>query len=98
MADRSSKEQRKALLRQVKQQQRAEAEAQMPVPISVLHELFEALDTKLEVTGCDHTLVHTREFLAERTLDETRVLPWLAQYGGYCDCEVLANVENEWGA
>jgi hypothetical protein len=25
------------------------------------------------------------------------VIPWLREQGGYCDCEVLANVEERWG-
>jgi hypothetical protein len=35
-------------------------------------------------------------FLAERGLDAAAVIPWLRESGGYCDCEVLANVEDEW--
>jgi len=28
-------------------------------------------------------------------LDEDRIIPWLEEHGGGCDCEVLANVEEE---
>ena len=31
-----------------------------------------------------------------QNLPEATVIPWLGEYGGYCDCEVLANVEQEW--
>jgi hypothetical protein len=26
-------------------------------------------------------------------INESRVIPWLEKNGGYCDCEVIANVE-----
>ncbi|HEX6747948.1 MAG TPA: DUF2695 domain-containing protein [Longimicrobium sp.] len=67
----------------------------MPVSHGDLRGLFDALDEALE-GGCDQTLRHTRAFLRSRGMDEARVLPWLAEYGGHCDCEVLANVGGEW--
>ena len=76
---------------------RAEAEAHMPVSRAHLAELFDHLDAALS-SGCDQTLRLTRAFLQERELSENTVIPWLKSYGGYCDCEVLANVEETWGA
>jgi hypothetical protein len=32
--------------------------------------------------------------LHERRLEPQSVLPWLAEQGGYCDCEVLANLDD----
>lgn len=69
----------------------------MPLSKSQLSDLFDVLDERLEESGCDHTLAVTRSFLAAHSLPAATVLPWLAEYGGYCDCEVLANVESEWG-
>ncbi len=86
---------RRARLRAWKQGERAAREAAMPVSHGDLRALFDALDGALE-GGCDRTLRHTREFLRARGMDEARVLPWLAEYGGHCDCEVLANVGGEW--
>ena len=85
------------MLRDVKQRQRAEAEARMPLPRSELADLFNFLDSRLEGEGCDHTVRLTQEFLRDRSLPEEPVLAWLREYGGFCDCEVLANVESEWG-
>lgn len=31
--------------------------------------------------------------MQQRAIDEGRVVPWLEQNGGHCDCEVIANVE-----
>ncbi len=30
-------------------------------------------------------------------LDVERIVSWLRKHGGYCDCEVLANVEDKFG-
>ena len=36
------------------------------------------------------------QFLQANGLREATIIPWLGEHGGYCDCEVLANVEEEW--
>jgi hypothetical protein len=87
---------RKAKLRAWKEAKRMAREAGMPLSHDDLRALFDHVDTALEFRGCDHTHRHTRAFLASRGLDEARVVPWLGEYGGYCDCEVLANVGSEW--
>jgi hypothetical protein len=40
--------------------------------------------------------MHTHEFLRSRALAEDAIVEWLGKYGGYCDCEVAANVSNNW--
>jgi hypothetical protein len=76
-----------------REQERQKLAASIPMPPQDLRALFDHLD---QVSGpeCDHTLRMTTEFLQERGLDVERVLPWLREHGGYCDCEVLANVED----
>jgi hypothetical protein len=67
----------------------------MPISRPHLAELFAHLDGALK-EGCDHTSRFTVAFLRSRGLPEATILPWLQDYGGYCDCEVLANVEERW--
>jgi len=95
MPSQSERERRKALARAAAEKQRAEAEARMPLTKSDLAALFQYLDDALG-QGCDHSLRLTREFLTKRSLLEGAVVPWLHSYGGFCDCEVLANVEDQW--
>jgi hypothetical protein len=38
----------------------------------------------------------TREFLAAKSLPAETIIPWRGRYGGYRDCDVLANVEKAW--
>jgi Protein of unknown function (DUF2695) len=96
LPDNSERERRKQLVRAVAQKQRADAEARMPISKADLRDLFDYLDGALPEQGCKHSLQLTRSFLETRSLDPEAVVPWLAKYNGFCDCEVLANVEDAW--
>jgi len=87
---------RKAMAREAAQQQRVAAIAAMPISQAQLAQLFDHLDSALSA-GCDHSFKLTRQFLQAHDLPEATIIPWLGEYGGFCDCEVLANVEQEWG-
>jgi hypothetical protein len=87
---------KKALKRARKQKQRERLEASIPMSRSDLKDLFDWLDRD-GAPPCDHTLRETTEFLKGRNLDPARIIPWLNEYGGYCDCEVIYNVEQEFG-
>lgn len=95
MASQAERDRRKALVREIADRKRQEAEARMPLSKEDLAALFNHLDHAL-VEGCDHSLRLTRAFLASRSLAEDTIVPWLGEYGGFCDCEVLANVEDSW--
>lgn len=96
MSDTPTREQRKAMLRAMKERERAAAEAALPLPRTDLAALFDHLDAQLGEEPCDDTLRHATEFLAARGLDVAAVADWLRAQGGHCDCEVLANVEEQW--
>ena len=96
MPSHSETERRKLLRREVEERARADEEARMAISRPHLAELFDHLDGAL-ADGCDHSLRFTQAFLRSRGLAEAAIVPWLAGYGGYCDCEVLANVEERWG-
>ncbi|MCP4988089.1 MAG: DUF2695 domain-containing protein [Colwellia sp.] len=68
----------------------------MPISFKDLTALFDRLDEALGNDGCDHTPKITKAFLENKNLNFKEILPWLEEYGGYCDCEVLANVEESW--
>ncbi len=64
----------------------------------VYDRLLDGRDETLKYTldqlaaGCDHTLKYTHEFAARNHLEGDRLVPWLHEYGGYCDCEIVINV------
>lgn len=84
------------MLRAHKERERAAAEATLPLPKGDLAALFDHLDAQLAGAECDDTLAMTTAFLTARGLDVTRIGTWLRESGGGCDCEVLANVEEQW--
>jgi hypothetical protein len=95
MASQEERDRRKVLARELAERKRQEAESRMPLSKEDLAALFDHLDQAL-AEGCDHSLRLTRAFLASRSLTESAIVPWLGEYGGFCDCEVLANVEDSW--
>ena len=61
----------------------------------LFQELFDYLDEHLG-DGCDHNLTMTKEFLKDKGIENIdKVMEWLNNNGGYCDCEVLMNVEEK---
>ena len=87
------KQRRKELKRRWREGQRAEARAALPLPFDELKAMFDMLDAELPRHGCDRTRRLTRRWLEGHGHDAELVFAWLDQHGGYCDCEVLANVE-----
>jgi hypothetical protein len=62
-----------------------------PISKNDLEELFNYVGKKTE--HCDNTLAHTEDFLESKKLNKNKVIKWLNSKGGYCDCEVLMNVQ-----
>jgi len=97
MPTKKEKRRRKGLQREIAKRQMAQAEADRPISRSHLRDLFNYLDEELSAEGCDRSLRFTSRFIAKNGLPEEEIIHWLDEYGGNCDCEVLANVEEEWG-
>jgi len=86
------KQQRKTALKRWKYAERADLLAGMPISPEQLHRLLDYLNANLK--SCDHTTKLTSIFLHAENLEKGRVLSWLGEHGGYCDCEVLANLDD----
>jgi hypothetical protein len=84
---------RKDILRKLRDAERQQTRDAFPVSPPVLQQLFNYLDDRLSTADCDHTLRFTYEFMIRDSLQETKIVSWLDQNGGHCDCEVLSNVE-----
>ena len=92
----TSRDRKRELNASWKVHERTVLEASLPISKADLCELFEHLD-RSEVP-CDHSLRQTSMFLRSRALNDAIVVPWLREHGGYCDCEVLANVADKFGS
>lgn len=94
MTSKSEKENRKEILRGLKEKAKADFNNSLPMDKEAFNELFDCLDERLGGGGCGHTMNMTLGFLKEREVKNVdQVVEWLNGNGGYCDCEVLANVE-----
>ena len=97
MASSENKKQRKELLSQISDRERKNFEGSLPIPRQTFQSLFDFLDE--ELVECDDTLKFTDIFLNDNYVnDASKVKLWLQEHGGYCDCEVLANVEEQFGS
>ena len=66
------------------------------MPKEMLAGYFDHLDQQLTEHGCDDTLRFKQAFAASHDLVFEPIRQWSSNYGGYCDCEALANVEQEY--
>ncbi|ANE51819.1 DUF2695 domain-containing protein [Flavisolibacter tropicus] len=96
MPDKNEKERRKQLLNDLSKKAEEEFENSLPMSRDHFKKLFDYLDTELIDKGCDDTNCLTKSFLDKIGAANTdEILEWLADKGGYCDCEILANVEEQ---
>lgn len=68
----------------------------LPISNAALKNLFDFLD-RPNPPPCTHTFKETEEFLKEGGLPVAKTIAWLKQNGAGCDCEVIFNVDAEWG-
>lgn len=93
MSEQSDQDKRKEILRQLKQKEKTDFFNSLPMYKDSFRELFDFLDKNLG-DGCDDDLTLTTKFLEDKGIKNIeQIIVWLKHNGGYCDCEVLANVE-----
>jgi Protein of unknown function (DUF2695) len=96
MPDKDEKERRKQILNDLKQKADKEFEEGLPMSRESFKNLFDHLDIELTEKGCNHTVIITETFLEQNKIENIEtILSWIADKGGYCDCEILANVEQQ---
>jgi hypothetical protein len=91
--NKAEKQRRSEIKRRLRERERETILSSLPIPLVTLKELFSYLETKEGEYGCDNTLRATLEFIENENLPKDSLINWLNEHGGYCDCEVLANVE-----
>ena len=84
---------KRELKREFKGGQRADTGQAMVVAEAQLNDLLDYLDDHVSRNGCDHSLRLTQAWAAEHSVDSPALIASLAHFGGYCDCEVAANVD-----
>lgn len=67
--------------------------AQAPLAPDELADLGNNLSSTLAQAGCNHSVEHTKQWLAAKSPGKQDAkLKAIRHWGGFCDCEVLANV------
>jgi hypothetical protein len=90
------KARRKQIGNELREKQRVEFEESLPMGRANFKNLFDYLDIELEENGCDDTTRLTMTFLERvKSTNSVAILNWLADNGIYCNCEILANVEEK---
>ena len=93
MPSKAEKERRKKLHREIAQKEQKKFLNSLPLDKSQILELFDFLDVELGERGCNHNYQLTSEFLKSKGLFEEGIFEWFREQGGYCDCEILFNIE-----
>lgn len=94
MSNEDKKEKRRDIKRKLREDERQRQLGEIPLSEAVLRQLFDYVDSELKNTDCDHTLRYAIAFLEKSAVTHVdEVISWLNENGGYCDCEVIANVE-----
>lgn len=92
----TEKKKRKEARKVLAQKELDEFRSSLPMEEKRFVALFHFLEKVLQEHSCNHTLGYTTLFLTEnKVLDPEKVVAWLTSHGGYCDCEVLYNVEEQ---
>lgn len=87
------KARRKALRDSYKLGEKQTVMAALTLDRPALDALLDHLDERLSGEGCDHTLRFTQAWAEQEGRDWQPLADALHEAGGYCDCEVLANVD-----
>lgn len=90
-----NKLEKKKLIEKYKNHQKQIFEKSLPMDRELFFKLFDYLDERLEIRKCNHDFSLTEEFFKDKDIDITKVLEFLEENGGYCDCEVIFNVEEK---
>lgn len=71
---------------------------ELPAKKEEIEGLFVYLNDALGEEDCTHDLRITMKYLIAKRLNIPQMMTWLNENGGYCDCEILKTVEEEWEA
>jgi hypothetical protein len=93
MPRRPDTNERRELKRAFKTAERAAARELMVLDEVALRSLLDDVDAALASRRCDHSLRATRAWALANRVEQDALAASLAHFGGFCDCEVVANVQ-----
>jgi hypothetical protein len=93
VASKDEKARRKQLKDAYLRAEQAASAALMPLDRARLESLLDHVDAAVESEGCDHTRRATDAWAVQHGVELDRLHEGLEEYGGFCDCEVVMNVD-----
>jgi hypothetical protein len=93
VASKDEKARRKQLKDAYVRAEQAASAALMPLDRAQLESLLDHVDAAVESEGCDHTRRATDAWAVQHGVELDRLHEGLEEYGGFCDCEVVMNVD-----
>ena len=86
---------KKAMKKAYKEKELKEFKESLPMKETDFLPLFDFLDHELGQTECAGDLSLLQKYCVKENLDYPSLKEWFKKYGGFCDCEILANVEDQ---
>ena len=93
MTSKDEKARRKELKDAYVRADRAASAALMPLDRAHLQSLLDHVDAAVSSEGCDHTRRATDAWALDHGVELHPLHEGLEEYGGFCDCEVVMNVD-----
>jgi hypothetical protein len=93
VASKDEKARRKQLKDAYLRTEQAASAALMPLDQAQLESLLDHVDAAVASEGCDHTRRATDAWAAQHGIELDRLHEGLEEYGGFCDCEIVMNVD-----
>ena len=84
---------RKRLKDEYLRAEQARSAARMPLDRPALEALLDHVEAAVAADGCDHTRAATDAWAEQQGVDLDRLHEGLEEYGGFCDCEVVMNLD-----
>ncbi len=70
----------------------------LPAAQHTIGELLDFVEDELYDAECNHSLQYSMKYMMENRLEFGKIISWLNNNGGYCDCKVLAEIAPIWRA
>ncbi|MCV7125949.1 DUF2695 domain-containing protein [Mycobacterium lacus] len=93
MATPPDKERRRQLRDAYKNAESAARTSLIQVDQYQLQQLLDHVDERLGAEPCDHTTRHAEQWAESHRIDWSALAEGLREFGGYCDCEIVLNVQ-----
>lgn len=95
MPSKKEKQRRRQILTEIKEKEYREFINSIPLDKKILLKLFDYLDHELGKRDCDNDYKITDSFLKKKGIKNDKIFEWFKKNGGYCDCEILNNIEEK---